>query len=75
MTYDPTAELLAAIDAAEDPDPMSLDQIPSYCVQAAALIARVVDFLEEDNYDPEFLGLARSADQLLDLLVQACEGF
>lgn len=73
MPLTASAELLAAIDAVEDPGTLTIDNLHDTCIQAGGLIARVVDFLETNDVDPELLGLAKSADRIVDLLIQTAE--
>lgn len=70
MKQNSISDLLAAIDNIDDPSPFTAEQLPDACIQAASLIARVVDFLEDSGADPVLLGLAIAADQVLDTLIQ-----
>lgn len=70
MTEDKVLDLLAAMETIEDPAPFLPEQLPDTCIQAASLIVRVVDYLEETKSDPVLLGMAISAEHVLDLLIQ-----
>lgn len=70
MTNPPIDDLLKAIDDVEEPTPFSPEELPAACVHAASTVARVVDFLDETKSDPFLLGLALSAEQILDVMIQ-----
>lgn len=73
MTLTASPELLAAIEAVENPSTITIDSLHNTCIQAGGLIACVVDFLESNDTDPELLGLAKAADRIVDLLIQTAE--
>lgn len=67
-------ELLAALDDFEDPGQLTPDQVPDACIQAAALVSRVLDSIESHGGDPTLYGLALAADQVLDQMITRNEG-
>jgi capsular polysaccharide biosynthesis protein len=71
MTGQSLADFINSFDDKDDLPELEAHHLFDKLIQSHGLLSEVVDYLQQDNFDPELQGMIKAAEQLTDFIVIA----